>query len=114
MMQPTDVYRLYAGDLEVQLDMLYVGISSDARQRFRQHRRREFWELVSYATITRYSTRLGAEIVEADAIAREFPVFNIYPGSRAARTGDAESVDWNQFEGYVEFHVGMSNQWWAA
>jgi hypothetical protein len=110
----TDVYRLYGGDLEEGLTLLYVGISVDARQRFINHRRRSFWELVTYATITRYATRSGAEIVEAHAIATERPVLNIRPGSSAARRGKAGVVDLDQFRGYMECPFGWTDRQWAA
>jgi len=113
-MTTTDVYRLYAGDLEDGLDLVYVGISSDARGRFRQHRKRGFWEFVTYATVTTYATRDGAEAVEAHAIATESPWFNIHPGSWRARHANVADVEWHEFAGYAEYPIGLSDEEWAA
>lgn len=113
-MTATDVYRLYSGELEVELNLLYVGISYDARERFTQHRRRRFWDHVTYATITRYATREGAEIVEAHAIATELPRLNVSLGSWTARSGDVAGVELRQFRGYMECHIGLSDEEWAA
>jgi len=104
----TDLYRLYTGELEVELTLLYVGISQDARSRWQQHRRRPFWEFVTYATVTTYSSRWAAEVVEAHAILTEEPLLNIDKGARWARAGDARLADDREFLGYFETTIGRA------
>jgi len=109
----TDVYRLYAGVLEEDLTLLYVGISIDARVRLVQHYRKPWWPLVTYAEVNRYLSREVAEIAEAAVIREEHPIFNIAIGSYDARCGDSSQL--LHFEvGYTEFHIGWTDEQWAA
>lgn len=81
MDRPTTVYRLYADG-----ELLYVGIAYDVATRLRRHMHREFWRYVDYCLAYTYRDRFTAERAEATAIATEHPVFNIDPGTRAARS----------------------------
>ena len=114
MSLPTDVYRLYQEFEYGQLQLLYVGVSRDARERFKQHKRRWYWSNITYATVTRYKTREAAEIIEAAAIANEYPLLNIDRGSLAARSGDAYSAEWDDFTGYMECTIGSQLGAWAS
>lgn len=68
----TELYRHYdaAGRL------LYVGISLDATVRLQGHRVKSWFDLVSFITIERFSTRTEALTAERDAILKEEPEFN--------------------------------------
>lgn len=99
----TTVYRLY-GDGH----LLYVGITSDIRRRFRQHAKRNFAPLIDYVTVYTYKTRETAERVEATAIAREHPLFNIDWGTRWARENPVtDGIElWREEMDYAEWAVG--------
>lgn len=107
----TDVYRLYGGDIEEGLELLYVGISWDARVRWSSHRRGPFWDQVTYATVNTFASRWAAEVMEAHAIANEYPRYNVDPGSRRGRYGSFDEA-MRQERDYYETHIGWSNAQW--
>lgn len=70
----TAVYRFY--DAVDQL--LYVGITSDAKARWRQHaKEKEWWPQVAHKRITWFASREEAAAAERLAIVAEAPRFNI-------------------------------------
>lgn len=71
---PTDLYRHF----DVAGNLLYVGISFSAINRFSQHKYGSEWsKKVSKITIEKYESREDALIAEAQAIHKEKPKFNI-------------------------------------
>jgi excinuclease UvrABC nuclease subunit len=70
---PTDLYRVY----DVVGRLLYVGISTDARRRIRQHRRTKSWAGLLYRVdVERHRTRAEALREEQHVIQTEHPLFN--------------------------------------
>jgi len=79
---PTDVYKAFDDDGEI----LYVGISYDASERLRQHRRSSrWWGMATWFEVDRYATREEAENVEAASVMFDDPPFNIDPCGPAGR-----------------------------
>lgn len=70
---PTDLYRQYDKDE----NLLYIGISINARARHVQHKVSSEWVAeVATIRIENYSTRADAEKAEREAIANERPLYN--------------------------------------
>ena len=91
----TVLYRLYAADGT----LLYVGITDQLLERFREHRcHRRWWPEVAGQSFTRYDTRGEAEEAERAAICSEAPVHNVLGTPRhgeaviAARKRSAERI----------------------
>ncbi|MEU3785236.1 GIY-YIG nuclease family protein [Streptomyces sp900129855] len=69
----TAVYRLYDEDER----LLYVGVASDPRVRFKQHGRdKSWWPRVTAREIEWFDSREEALKVEARVITRELPLHN--------------------------------------
>lgn len=76
----TAVYRLYGySDLLGTADtLLYVGVSTDPRDRWYKHaKRKPWWSEVIRKTITWHPTRTEALVAEAEAIRDEKPFYNL-------------------------------------
>jgi predicted GIY-YIG superfamily endonuclease len=72
--QRTALYRLY----DAKGDLLYVGISKDFGQRWKQHASSQpWWFKVQRQTVEWYETRNSALDAEAAAIKAERPAFNV-------------------------------------
>jgi excinuclease UvrABC nuclease subunit len=70
----TALYRLYDAD-DV---LLYVGVTSDPKRRFRDHRaKRPWWNEVARNSIEWFSTEFRALQAEVQAIGAETPKYNI-------------------------------------
>lgn len=71
---PTALYRLY----DIHDELLYVGITTDTVQRWKQHaRERYWWPEVTRWTIEEHPDRLSAESAEMFAIKLETPRHNV-------------------------------------
>jgi hypothetical protein len=76
----TAVYRLYGvSDLLGTADaLLYVGITTDPRDRWYRHsKKKPWWPEVARKAVTWYPTRAEALIAEAEAIRDESPFYNL-------------------------------------
>jgi predicted GIY-YIG superfamily endonuclease len=71
---PTYLYKLYDKDN----NLLYVGITTNYKIRFRIHSKKQFWwNKVSRRWIKKYSSRTLALKVEKRIIAHQKPKYNI-------------------------------------
>lgn len=71
---PTTLYRFFAEDG----DLLYVGVTNNAGNRFDQHRiSKPWWDQVATITVTHYEDRETALYWERSAIRHEMPAYNI-------------------------------------
>ena len=69
----TDLYRHFDADG----NLLYIGVSTSALTRFKQHKHRSSWvDKVRTITIEKYSDRQSAFAAEKDAIEKERPPYN--------------------------------------
>lgn len=74
---PTAVYRFY----DIDDTLLYVGITSDLRYRWQQHREsKNWWPSIYRASVVWLNTRKDALKEESAAIQSEAPVYNGSPG----------------------------------
>lgn len=74
MSDPTAVYRLY----DAQGTLLYVGMTKDPDARWANHaRKKPWWMHVARKSLEWHSTRQGAALAEAAAIASEYPIWNV-------------------------------------
>lgn len=70
---PAWLYRLYGGT-----QLLYVGVSSNTRQRFARHRQRtSWWRSTDRVVLRWFPTRAAAFAAERTAIAEEQPLHNL-------------------------------------
>jgi len=70
----TTLYRMFDGTGQ----LLYVGISSRAATRFKEHSAdKPWWNQVALITTEHFGTRLQAQTAELAAIASEHPIHNI-------------------------------------
>lgn len=73
--EPTALYRLY----DPQGSLLYVGISNNPENRFRQHRaEKSWWPQVDGTSFEWFESRHKASQAETQAIATESPRHNIH------------------------------------
>jgi predicted GIY-YIG superfamily endonuclease len=76
MTEPTALYRAY----DSHGNLLYVGISSDAEMRIKQHECKSTWHSAVIAVkVTIYPDRKQASAAEIKAIKTEEPVWNVRP-----------------------------------
>lgn len=92
--QRTALYRYF----DVNRDLLYVGISIDPDERWKQHRysSKKWPALVSYRTDQWLNSKWEAEEAEIEAIKAEKPRFN---GAHNFTEAPIESVAWPRFRG---------------
>jgi predicted GIY-YIG superfamily endonuclease len=76
----TALYRFYDSDDE----LLYVGISRDPAERWKQHRDKPWWREVAMRVIEWHDDRVTAERAERKAIRSEGPRYNIQHNPRPA------------------------------
>jgi hypothetical protein len=97
MPEPTERTALYRY-FDVNRDLLYVGISVDPDERWKQHRysSRTWPALVSYRTDQWIDSRWEAEEAEIETIKIEKPRFN---GAHNFTEAPIDSVDWPRFRG---------------
>ncbi len=70
---PTWMYRLFSGET-----LLYVGVSSDTRSRFRKHRyKKAWWPSVDRVEYRWFPSREAAFSAEREAIIQERPQHNV-------------------------------------
>ncbi|WP_132120963.1 GIY-YIG nuclease family protein [Actinocrispum wychmicini] len=68
------LYRMFDRDGR----LLYVGITLDVSQRFKEHRAgKSWWTEASTITLERHGTRQDVEAAEAAAIVNEQPLYNV-------------------------------------
>lgn len=85
----TALYRLTDTDGR----LLYVGITTDPEERFRQHASTSpWWPLVAHREIAWHATRPAAEKAEATAIEEETPLYNRAGSSRPQTLTEAFPV----------------------
>ncbi|WP_131769531.1 GIY-YIG nuclease family protein [Candidatus Protofrankia californiensis] len=87
--QPTFLYRLYdAADT-----LLYVGITSNTKNRFSHHAgNKPWWTEVARTTVDEYPTRADAATAEAAAIRAEKPTYNRVHADRSDDPALAEAI----------------------
>lgn len=76
----TALYRCFDADDE----LLYVGISKDPAERWKQHRGSAWWRHVTMRTVEWYDDRAAAERAERKAIQSEGPRYNVQHNQRLA------------------------------
>lgn len=76
----TALYRCFGADDE----LLYVGISKDPAERWKQHRGTAWWRHVTMRTVEWHDDRPTAERAERKAIQTEGPRYNVQHNQRPA------------------------------
>lgn len=74
----TALYRC----LDANEELLYVGISKDPAERWKQHRGTAWWRHVTMRTVEWYDDRPSAERAERKAIQSEGPRYNVQHNQR--------------------------------
>lgn len=78
--RPAHLYRCFGSDGT----LLYIGVSSDHRQRFASHEKHsEWWTQVDRIELTHFALRPDALDAERAAIVAENPVHNVRRNFRA-------------------------------
>lgn len=78
---PTWLYRLYDADGL----LLYVGVSTNPKDRFIKHYRTIWWPLVNRVRLEWHATRAEAFVSEKAAIISEIPIHNVARPKEALR-----------------------------
>jgi hypothetical protein len=76
----TALYRFFDADDE----LLYVGISRDPAERWKQHRDKPWWRDVAMRVVEWHDDRPSAERAERKAIQTEGPRYNVQHNQRPA------------------------------
>lgn len=72
-LRPHLLYRWY----DVDQRLIYIGITSAPKHRFKMHRNWWVWKYVSTVELERFPDKVAAEVAEQSAIETEHPAFNV-------------------------------------